>query len=45
MEERDGVKPLQNGRHRLPVDEQARKEEATDHIRFTIGTKTNKKLT
>ena len=28
MEERDGVEPLQNRRHRLPVDEQARKEEA-----------------
>ena len=42
MEERDGVEPLQNGCYRLPVDEQARKEEATDHIRITIGTKMNK---
>lgn len=32
MEKRDGVEPLQNRRHRLPVDEQAREEEATDCI-------------
>lgn len=32
MEKRDGVEPLQNRRHRLSVDEQARKEEATNCI-------------
>lgn len=38
VEERNGVKPLQNRRHRLPVDQQARKEEATDYIGIKTAT-------
>lgn len=39
------MEPLQYGRYRLPVDEQAGKEEAINRIKITVGTKMNKKLT
>ena len=33
------MEPLKNGCHRLSVDEQARKEEATDYIKIIIDVK------